>query len=264
MKNIRISLAGALTSIVILGPTSVGKTEIAFGLARKIGAEVINADKFYLFADLPEVTGQSDARRYPDVKAHLFGALQPDDTRWSESRYRREVSGCLRGLQGLGRSAIVEGCSNGYVRAAIDVLGSDEFAARFPPLLIGLRPKCRVNLTADCERRAAKMMSSGMAQAYGGYCRHEFGGSYVARKCFARAPLRAYLSGRIGATACRNRVAEQLEHHAARHHLQLSRIPGVIWIGHDRSNPEATIRTILALRLASTLYGPPSPHRNQR
>ena len=35
--------------IVILGPTTVGKTEVAFGLARRLNATVINADKFYLY-----------------------------------------------------------------------------------------------------------------------------------------------------------------------------------------------------------------------
>ena len=49
--------------IVILGPTTVGKTEVAFGLARRLNATVINADKFYLYDALPEVTGQSEIGR---------------------------------------------------------------------------------------------------------------------------------------------------------------------------------------------------------
>ena len=46
--------------IVILGPTTVGKTDVAFELARRVGAEIINADKFYLYDAMPAVTGQSD------------------------------------------------------------------------------------------------------------------------------------------------------------------------------------------------------------
>lgn len=233
--------------IVISGPTTVGKTPVAFGLARIIGAEIINADKFYLYDAMPAVTGQSDAHLYPDVRSHLYGVLNFGDQRWTESRYGHAVEECVREIRQRHHPVIVEGCSNGFIRAAVNSLAAVRGVDEPKPLLVGLRWKTGTNLSADCARRATSMMSSGMVVEYRRALQHGCGESYPVRRCFAREPLMAHLSGQISWSVCRNCVAEELEHHARRHYSQLSRIPRVTWLEHDRKRPEETIRRILAL-----------------
>lgn len=236
-----------LRPVVILGPTTVGKTDVAFGLAQNLSAEVINADKFYLYDAMPNVSGQSDAAHYPDVRSHLYGVLKIEDSRWSESRYSVAIKAACQSIQARNRPLIVEGCSNGLVRAAADVLSLFGQSNGAKPLLIGLHWKSGNDLAADCERRAAKMISGCMVQEYRSALRSGLGETYVVRKCFARTPLLAHLRGQIGIAQCRSRVAEALEHHARRHYRQLSRIPGVAWLEHDRQNPENTIVKIMQM-----------------
>ena len=239
--------------IVILGPTTVGKTEVAFGLARRLGAEVVDADKFYLYDAMPAVTGQSDAHPYPDVTSHLYGRLNLGDQQWNGHRYASEVNACVRGVRERNRPVVVEGCSNGFVRAAVNALDSMAELPGSEPLLVGLRWKSVSNLPADCERRATNMMGQGMVAEYSRALRQGCGETYAVRKCFDRGPLVAHLCGGIGWARCRNPVAEQWEHHARRHYTQLSRIPHVVWIDHDRRHPDFTIDRILSLQGAQAV-----------
>ena len=250
--EVSVNRVPAMRPIVILGPITVGKTEVAFGLARKRGAEVVNADKFYLYDALPAVTGQSDTHLYPDVRSHLYGALKLDEQRWNQHRYSAEVGVCVRGIRERRRPLIVEGCSNALIRAAVDTLEVEANCPEERPLLIGLRWKSGNNLSADCERRAAGMMAKGMVAEYGRALARGCSESYIVRRCFARDPLLQHLRGEITRSRCRNRVAEELEHHARRHFTQLNRIPHVRWIDHDRHFPQETIRKILAVQMAES------------
>jgi tRNA A37 N6-isopentenylltransferase MiaA len=233
----------------------VGKTEVAFGLAQQIGAEVVTADKFYLYNALSTVTGKSDACEYPTLRTHLYGALSLDDDRWSETRYRGELRSCVEGIQARRSPTIIEGCSNALVRTAIDTLTSSAQCPNEQPLLIGLRWKSNTNLAADCERRAAAMLSDGMVEEYRRALADGWRERYVVRKCFARTPLNQHLARTITLKQCRVRIAEELERHARRHYSQLTRIPNVIWIEHDRRSRPETIQKIIAIQKSASTNG---------
>lgn len=231
--------------IVILGPTTVGKTEVAFGLARRMNAEIINADKFYLYDAMHTVTGHSDADQYPDVRHHLYGVLQPHQSIWSDSQYSRHLKASLPGIRERGRNAVVEGCSNAFVRSATSALHSSARNPGEEPLLFGLRWKNPNAVSQDCKRRAKTMLALGMLKDFEQALDQGWGETYLVRKCFAREPLMAYKRGLIAELQCQNRIAELLECHACRHYEMLSRIPNVIWIEHDRHSPNTTIDRIL-------------------
>jgi tRNA A37 N6-isopentenylltransferase MiaA len=232
--------------IVILGPTTVGKTEVAFGVARKMNAEVINADKFYLYDALHTVTGQSDTDQYPDVRHHLYGVLQPEQSVWSDSQYATNLKAALPEIRKRGRNVVVEGCSNAFVRSATRALHSSARNPEQTPLLFGLRWKNRNAISFDCKRRVKTMLALGMIKDFERAMNRGWGETYLVRKCFAREPLMAYKRGLLVELQCQQRIAELLERHAWRHYEMLERIPNVNWIEHDRRSPDGTIDRILA------------------
>ena len=67
-----------MKAITIIGPNGVGQTAIAFELARRLGGEVINLDKIYLFKYFPISSGLSDTLREKDIQIHLYELLEPD------------------------------------------------------------------------------------------------------------------------------------------------------------------------------------------
>lgn len=229
------------TPVVILGPTTVGKTEVAFGLARECEGEVINADKFYLYDGIPGVTGQSDADEYADVSSHLYGILKPNEDLLSETEYAAALRTSHSDIRARGARTIIEGCSNALARTAIETLKAMGEA----PIVVGLRWRQICKLPSDCERRATSMIQGGMAQSFNSAYEQGMGDTYLLRKCFAKSPLMAHRKGRTSLARCRNRVAEQLEQHARRHYEMLGRIRDVRWIDHDRNTPEETVGQIV-------------------
>lgn len=78
------------TLIVLLGPTAVGKTELALQLAEHIGSPIINADSRQLFRDMRIGTAAPTAAQMARVKHYFVGTLDLHDY-YSAARYEAEV-----------------------------------------------------------------------------------------------------------------------------------------------------------------------------
>lgn len=76
--------------VVLLGPTAVGKTELALSLATHIGSPIINADSRQLYADLRIGTAAPTAEQMARVKHYFVGILALRDY-YSAARYEAEV-----------------------------------------------------------------------------------------------------------------------------------------------------------------------------
>lgn len=140
--------------VVILGPTTTGKTALATSLARAMGGELVNADKFYLFDGLPIGTGRADIDGC-GVPCHLYGGLDPRVDVPRVAPWFDALHGVLDGIHARGRAAIIEGSSYGLASAAASV------AAWRGGLVIG------VNLALDHLHRARVHARVGQALAAG-------------------------------------------------------------------------------------------------
>lgn len=78
------------TLIVLLGPTAVGKTELALRIAQHIGSPIINADSRQLFRDLRIGTAAPTEAQQRQVRHYFVGTLAIDDY-YSAARYESEV-----------------------------------------------------------------------------------------------------------------------------------------------------------------------------
>ena len=59
--------------ILIYGPTSSGKSQLAVKLAKKINGEVINADSMQIYKELNILTARPFKSDYKKIKHHLYG-----------------------------------------------------------------------------------------------------------------------------------------------------------------------------------------------
>ena len=78
------------TLIVLLGPTAVGKTELALQLAEHIGSPVINADSRQLYRDLRIGTAAPTSEQLHRVKHYFVGTLGIRDY-YSAARFETDV-----------------------------------------------------------------------------------------------------------------------------------------------------------------------------
>ena len=64
--------------IMLLGATATGKTAIAFELAKKLDAIIVNCDSMQIYDALPIVTAQPDEKSKREIEHHLFSYISPD------------------------------------------------------------------------------------------------------------------------------------------------------------------------------------------
>lgn len=102
--------------VVILGPTGVGKTNVAIDVARRLGTEVVSADSRQVYAGIPIITAAPSADELAVVKHHLVGVL-PLDAYYSAALFERDALEIVGKLFVRSDYAVVCGGSMMYIDA---------------------------------------------------------------------------------------------------------------------------------------------------
>ncbi|MCC7117665.1 MAG: AAA family ATPase, partial [Anaerolineales bacterium] len=66
--------------ILIVGPTAVGKTELAIQLAEALGGEIISADSRLFYRGMDIGTAKPSQTELARVPHHLIDIVNPDET----------------------------------------------------------------------------------------------------------------------------------------------------------------------------------------
>ncbi len=102
----------------LVGPTGVGKSEIAYEIAKKLGYEILSCDAFQVYKELAVGTAQPPLEWQKMVPHHLVGTRNPREN-WSAGDFAREADAILREKQKQGVGVILVGGSGFYLRALI-------------------------------------------------------------------------------------------------------------------------------------------------
>lgn len=102
------------SSILILGPTAVGKSELAVALAQRIAGEVISADARAIYRDLTIGTAKPPAHLRERVPHHLIDFLDPTE-RYDVMQFRHDVLKAIEEIRARGKMPIVVGGSTLYI-----------------------------------------------------------------------------------------------------------------------------------------------------
>ena len=104
------------TLVVVLGPTSVGKTEASLRIAEHLGVPIINADSRQIFAELPIGTAAPTPEQQLRVRHYFVGTHQLTDY-YSASVYESEAMTLLGQLFQTSHVALLAGGSMMYIDA---------------------------------------------------------------------------------------------------------------------------------------------------
>ena len=105
--------------LYIAGPTGVGKSALAIELAERIGAEIVGADAYQIYAGMTTLTAQPTAGEMRRVPHHLIGCIPPMEA-FDAQQYADLARPILADIAGRGRPALVVGGTGLYFRALID------------------------------------------------------------------------------------------------------------------------------------------------
>ena len=104
--------------LVIVGPTAVGKSDLALHLARRFGGEIINADSRQVYRGMEVGTAAPTASAMAAVPHHLYGIASPDE-RFSLARYLPLATQAIADADGRGGLPMVVGGTGQYVNALV-------------------------------------------------------------------------------------------------------------------------------------------------
>ncbi len=104
---------------VIVGPTGIGKSQLAFELARELGGEIVVADSRQVYERLDIATNKPSPEQRREVRYHMIDFVDPAST-FNAAQYVEGAREAIEGIVSHGRVPIVEGGTMLYVDALCD------------------------------------------------------------------------------------------------------------------------------------------------
>jgi tRNA dimethylallyltransferase len=105
--------------VVILGPTAVGKTEVALQLASRLNGEIVSADSRLLYRGMDIGTAKPGPDELARVPHHLVNVTNPNQV-WSLVLYQEAARAAIASIQARGRLPFLVGGTGQYIRAIIE------------------------------------------------------------------------------------------------------------------------------------------------
>ena len=104
--------------IVVIGPTSVGKTKMGVALAKKLNGEVISADSMQVYRQMDIGTAKVTIEEMEGVTHHCIDILDPKD-QYSVHDFQQTVRKQITEITNRGHVPIIVGGTGLYIKAAL-------------------------------------------------------------------------------------------------------------------------------------------------
>jgi len=105
--------------VVILGPTAVGKTEVALQLAERLGGEIVSADSRLFYRGMDIGTAKPSQTEMARVPHHLIDVANPDEV-WSLALFQQAARQAIEEVQQHRHIPLLVGGTGQYIRAVIE------------------------------------------------------------------------------------------------------------------------------------------------
>ncbi|MBU4346566.1 MAG: tRNA (adenosine(37)-N6)-dimethylallyltransferase MiaA [Candidatus Omnitrophica bacterium] len=105
--------------IFIVGPTAVGKTEVAINLAKKINAEIISCDSMQVYKGMDILTSKPSPALRKKVAHYLINRV-PLGAEYNVARYRQEAAQKIKEIISKGKIPLIVGGTGLYMSILID------------------------------------------------------------------------------------------------------------------------------------------------
>ena len=124
--------------IAIVGPTAVGKSDLAIDLAERLEAEIVSADSMQVYVGMDVGTAKVPEGDRRGVPHHMID-VWPVDHEVSVVEFRDQARACVEEIEARGRAVIIVGGSWLYVQAILDDMD-------FPGTDAGVRARLEAEL----------------------------------------------------------------------------------------------------------------------
>jgi len=108
--------------IVIAGPTAIGKSDVAFELAKRLNTEIISADSMQVYRYFNIGTAKPSLEKRKEIPHHLIDIVNPDEG-FSAGDFNERAFKIAEELHRKGKIPLVAGGTGLYIKALINNLG---------------------------------------------------------------------------------------------------------------------------------------------
>ena len=105
--------------LVVVGPTAVGKTDLAIRLAECLQGEIISADSRYFYIGMDIGTAKPTPDDLARVPHHLINVTTPDHP-WSLADFQARAAAAVEEIHRNGRLPVLVGGTGQYIRAVTE------------------------------------------------------------------------------------------------------------------------------------------------
>jgi len=139
--------------LIIAGPTASGKSALALGMARRLGAEIVSADSQQVYRRFDIGTAKPSPEELAAVPHHLVSVVEPSEG-FSAARYQGLADAAIEDIQRRGKRVLVVGGTGLYLRVLLH--GVTEAP--------GAVPELRARLEAEAAREGRAALHARLAQ----------------------------------------------------------------------------------------------------
>ncbi len=104
--------------VIIVGPTGVGKTELALKCAATFGGEIISADSMQVYRSMDIGTAKPTIDERQSIPHHLIDVVDPDEE-FNAALFVKLAAGIIETLTKRGKTIFVVGGTGLYVRSLV-------------------------------------------------------------------------------------------------------------------------------------------------
>ena len=219
------------SAILIIGPNGVGKTKIAYELARRYGGEIINLDRTYLYKHFPIATGLEDALKEQGVTRHLYELLEPLEESYSANEYSEIVGETVSQILRSGKLPIAEGASTFYVPAILKLNSKRKLFKN----IIGLRFSANDNIEKKYLHRIDQAFREGLVQELEANL-PKYKNSFIAKECHSAVPTIRYMNGHLNLSEAKEEILKRCLEYKDRQMKLFSSYSEIKWIEADGFN----------------------------
>ncbi|NQV09246.1 hypothetical protein HQ529_05325 [Candidatus Woesearchaeota archaeon] len=219
------------SAVIITGPTTTGKTELAFELVRRAGGgEIICADKLMLFKGFPVSTGLSDTLKNPEIPIYLYQTLNPEEGIPEISDYVSKVNLEVDYILKNNGLPVIEGCSFSYFNNLY--YGNNNENSKYFPL-IGLKWSNGLDLEKRVEKRIEVAFQEGILDEIKEGLKKGYRNTYIMSNAIGIVPIVEYLDGKISLEDAKKRIFKGVLNIFNDQLEEFLEVPDIKWIEND-------------------------------
>ncbi|MFC1992827.1 tRNA (adenosine(37)-N6)-dimethylallyltransferase MiaA [Chloroflexota bacterium] len=105
--------------VAIVGPTGIGKSQLALSLAQALNGEIVSADSRQVYRHMDIGTAKPVAEELALVPHHLISIVNPDED-FSLAQYQQLANLAIEDIQNRGKLALLVGGSGLYIWSVLE------------------------------------------------------------------------------------------------------------------------------------------------